>query len=311
MFKTIKVTSKGHGQKVDRAIALHIQDLSRRMIRRALDTGSVYINKKRERFASTLVYTGDVIEIKEAPQEKSIQEKIEILEPFIVYEDKFIIAINKPPFLLSQKTVNKNLPDAKAVLQKYLKETKKRNEVEPLILCHRLDKETSGVLVFAKSKESCDWVMSQFKERQCKKTYEALCFGLPKEMNWEQKDFLGTLKNKEQKVKPTRSGGKTAITAFTCLKKSPSKKISLISCAPLTGRTHQIRVQLSLSRLPILGDKKYGISEKLDSSRSFSHIKHHLLHAKSLKLKPSKDSPIVTIRADHHPLFEKQKKQLG
>ena len=98
--------------------------------------------------------------------------------------------------------------------------------------------------------------MTQFKERKCHKTYHALCSGIAIKKTWTQKNFLSSLGGKSQKVEVVKCGGKTAITSFKPLFTHNTKKISLIEAKPLTGRSHQIRVQLSKSELSILGDKK-------------------------------------------------------
>lgn len=287
MYKVIKITRKSHGLKVDKALHIHLPEISRRVLRRALDSGSVYVNKKLERFASRTVLEGDTVEIKKRALEVSRKrDQIELMEPFVLYEDDYILAINKPPFVPSQKTKNPTIEDAKEILLSYLKRKKMKIPKE-LILCHRLDKETSGVLVFAKSKASCDWVMSQFKERKCQKKYEALSSGIPREKSWARKDFLSSLDNKEQRVKVVNVGGKTAITNFRCLETFQKEKVSLIECEPKTGRTHQIRVQLAQGNLPILGDKKYTPEGKRKLRDLYSH---HLLHAKSLKIRVSPNS---------------------
>ena len=187
MKKKILVDKKSSGSNVDKVIHSKFPDLSRRAIRRALDQGRVLVNGNVERFASRTVHSGNII-LFEIINEKPQKTLIDILEPLIVYEDQEILAINKPPFVLSQKTVNKNLTDAKELVLSYLKK-KRISPTFKLKLCHRLDKETSGVLVFAKSEKSCDWIMSQFKERKCKKTYEALSFGTPIENPGNKKTF--------------------------------------------------------------------------------------------------------------------------
>ena len=294
-----------HGLKIDKALQKHLPTVSRRSIRRALDSNEVFLNKQVVRFASSTVKTGDLVEIKITAQKKEVAPQTG--PDFILYEDEFILAINKPPFVPSQKIKNSKTLCAKELLIKHLKEQKKTYEHE-LILCHRLDKETSGILLFAKSQKACDWIMSQFKERECQKTYLALSFGVSKKESWKQKNNLGTLNNKEQKVKIVHSGGKTAITNFKVLKSSQTKKISLIECKPLTGRTHQIRVQLSHSGLPILGDKKY--FSHFPSGKSFNIPEHHLLHAKSLKIKPFEGASFIEIEAPLSPLFKKHQKSL-
>ena len=173
-----------------------------------------------------------------------------------------------------------------------------------------MDKETSGVLVFAKSEKSCDWIMSQFKERKCKKTYEALCFGTPIEKSWQQKNFLSPFKEKSQKVEVVTSGGKTAITSFKVLKSNTQKGICLIEAKPLTGRSHQIRVQLSHKNLSIVGDKKYHNKGNLKNNSKTISSSHHLLHAKSLTLRPKEGAELVTIKAEAPLNFTKLTKML-
>ena len=304
MQKKIIIDQKASGFKIDKAILHYLPKLSRRAIRRSLDSGLVSINGKVERFASKKVSVGQIILIN-IREEKKTKEAIKIQEPLIVYEDSNILAINKPPFVVSQKTVNKNTIDAKSLLLSHLEE-QGRNLDFKLILCHRIDKETSGVLLFAKSQKSCDWIMSQFKERKCKKTYEALCQGQPIKKTWEQKNYLSPFKEKSQKVEIVNVGGKTAITSFEVLKKNSSTGISLIEAKPLTGRSHQIRVQLSHNNLSILGDKKYH-NEKENNKTLYDH---HLLHAKTLEIKPSEVSSPIMITAEPPSLFTKIKQKI-
>lgn len=294
--KKILIDRQASGFKIDRAILYYQPKISRRAIRRALDSGLVTVNGKVERFASRIVHAGNTVLIK-IIEEKRKSAKIDILEPFIVYEDEAIIAINKPPHVLSQKAANKTLLDAKSLLISYCKEKNKKLDFKP-ILCHRLDKETSGVLVFAKSQESCDWIMSQFKERKCKKTYEAISCGKAVNKSWTQKNHLSPLKEKSQRVEVVNSGGKTAITSFSVLKTNSKKNICLIEAKPLTGRSHQIRVQLSHNNLSILGDKKYQNKGEHKLNALQKSFDHHLLHAKSLKIQSKKKGTIVTITAD-------------
>lgn len=303
MYKTIKTKVSTHGFKIDKAIKHYLPNVSRRSIRKALDSGYIIVNNRTERFASRVISCGDIISINILDRKKTEEELIKITEPFIIYEDPSILVINKPPFVLSQKTCNPKKLDAKSLIHKYFKEQNRIIDSK-LILCHRLDKETSGVLVFAKSKESAEWIMSQFKERNCKKTYEALCYGVSREPSWTQKNYLSSLDNKEQKVKIVNSGGKTAITCFKTLKRNELKRISLIECQPLTGRSHQIRVQLTNKGLGILGDKKYSNQEQVNTKKPQIFYHYHLLHSKKLKIKPNSTSDFIEIKADYSPLFK-------
>ena len=161
----------------------------------------------------------------------------------------------------------------------------------PLRLCHRLDKETSGVIVVARTHDSCEWIGQQFKQRQTEKVYHALCYGIPKKGAWNMKCHLSPIQGKSGRVERRFSGGKISYTEFRVLRINRRLGLSLIECRPETGRSHQIRIHLELSGFPIVGDKKYGeqaSSNKLPASIAELSYQRHYLHAKSLKLIPSR-----------------------
>ncbi len=216
-------------------------------LKRAIDHKRCKINGRVERFSTHQVNQGDVIEIALGPIEK--QES-----PLVLGEEEQYVAYNKPPYVLSQ-------PPQK-----------------DLFSVHRLDKETSGVLLFAKTLEAQEQIGQLFKDRRVEKTYLAVVDGRIEKKQWTCDNFLGKKESYEGgaiygPVSPRI--GKRAVTHFWCLK--TTEKASLLLCQPITGRTHQIRSHLKTAKHPILGDWQYG--------RQFTSSyepKRHLLHAYSL-----------------------------
>ncbi len=155
---------------------------------------------------------------------------------------------------------------------------------------HRLDKETTGVILFAKSNQAYLSLIEQFQQRKIKKTYLALVKGHPR---LEGGIFDGAIDRhpvQRQKMQVVSSGGRPAVTYWKCLKRFPCGA-SLIECRPHTGRTHQIRVHLSHARLPILGDITYGYTPLSTLPAPASRV---LLHALNITFEhPSSGKPLT------------------
>ena len=184
--------------------------------------------------------------------------KIEIL-----YEDSYIAILNKPSGLLTHK---KNGIDNSPSLQESLKErfTIDDNEYLKEGIVHRLDKDTSGVIVITKNHNSKNKFKEMFKNRNIKKNYLAFTFGV---LNQRQVEINKNIsRNKIQRTKYNVSNylGKQAITKVSSLETFHGS-ISLLNCEIITGRTHQIRVHLLSLGLPIVGDEDY----KLDKEEKF------------------------------------------
>lgn len=162
----------------------------------------------------------------------------------ILFEDDDYILVNKPPFIstLDERHGGPNIL------------TLAREYIPPAQVCHRLDKDTSGVLAIAKNPEAYRHLNMQFEKRQVVKVYHAIADGIH-----NFKDELvdaPILKLDDGVVKISRAEGKSAQTWFTALKSY--RYHSLIECRPVTGRMHQIRIHLASERAPITGDEKYG-----------------------------------------------------
>jgi RluA family pseudouridine synthase len=296
--KSIQLTSAMIGLGIDRALLAAGLGVSRRKIRQILDQGGVTVNSRVERFASYKVKRGDRIEVQYVAENLGTekQPQFNFSARDILYDQHHIIAINKPPLLASQATRSPKVPHALSVLQAYREKSGKK---EKLVLCHRLDKETSGVLLIASNEEAATALMAQFKSRKVAKTYLALCYGIPSKEEWQVKCYLSKLHPKTGLVHKVNSGGNLAETKFKTLAVNPRLKLSLLACYPHSGRTHQIRVHLQLSGLPIVGDKKYATSKpSLPSALQELTLSHHFLHALQISFNlPPEGNKLVRIAA--------------
>jgi 23S rRNA pseudouridine1911/1915/1917 synthase len=287
------------GMRIDLVLAAALPDLSRRKVRQILDVGGCYVNNKRMHIASRKVFVGDKIRLEFSVEglKAARQKSFSLSDHDILYDNYDIIAINKPPGLPSQATRDQDVVHAEVCLREWLAKHKRKGE--PLILCHRLDKETSGVLVFATSTNAATWITDQFRSRSLHKTYWALCRGFPKESKFELQCYLSEIDKKTGRVVAVQSGGKPSKTLFVMNSFRSDLGVSWFTCHPETGRSHQIRVHLEMAGLPILGDKRYGkgVDAKIRDDISLLASHHHMLHARSLEFTPAPNLASVVVEA--------------
>lgn len=297
--KEFMVKSDQPSMRIDLFLASVIPDLSRRKIRQILDVGGCYVNNKRMHIASRQVHAGDKVRVEYSLDglKKYRQKMFRLSSSDILYDAHHVIAINKPPGLPSQATRDQDVIHAEVCVREWLKESGRGNE--KLILLHRLDKETSGVLLFATNANTATWITDQFRLRSLSKTYWAICYGIPKTKRFEQECYLSEIDKKTGMVRPVLSGGKPSKTTFEERVASKQFGVTWMICHPETGRSHQIRVHLEMSGLPIIGDKRYGhnVNARLTESIALHAAKHHMLHARSLEFSPAPNLPSVTVEA--------------
>lgn len=188
----------------------------------------------------------------------------------ILFEDDYFLIAEKPSGLPSQPTVDKRRPDFFTGLKKQLKEERGTNFY--LGLHHRLDRDTSGLMIFTKNKEANEPLSLLFKNHEIQKTYVCLTKMHKCPDQWEVKNHLAEVRDpvlKKMKMKSVRSGGDKAHTLFRKLQAFP--KGLLIEAKPLTGRMHQIRVHLAENGLGIFGDDIYPGPKKPEAPRLMLH----------------------------------------
>lgn len=246
MRKTIGTEQSG--LRLDDAIALLCAGVSKSEARRIIDRGGCRVNVALVRVASRAVKTGDVIEI-------GVMEPgqfVELLLPpgALLYEDAELIAVNKPAGINSQRTPYQ----LKGTLEFWVTEYfRSHGSSEPARVVHRLDRGTSGTMLFPKQKPAAAWLSKRFQEGLVEKRYLALVSGCPDQEFWRVDAPIGKVASARYGIV---DGGKSAVTEFRLL--STSGGTSLVEARPQTGRTHQIRVHLAESGVPIIGDATYG-----------------------------------------------------
>lgn len=263
--------------RLDKVIPLHVKDLSRSQSRKLIEEGAVYLNRKRCRKNAKTVTIGDKIRIAVAsPAAVASRQEFSLTPGHILFENDDIIVVNKPPHLPTHGTIDQNRFHLVEALTSYLQIRDGKKEAY-LGVHHRLDRDTSGVILFSKRKEANAALAQAFQGREVQKTYLAICQGAVRPP-FVVKSFLGPSARNKRFFCSVKRGGKYAETEVCVLdsREVQGKVVSLVEAKPKTGRTHQIRVHLSESGLPILGDEAYGAP--------FPGVDRVLLHAWRLKI---------------------------
>ncbi|NDD59476.1 MAG: hypothetical protein EBZ47_09600, partial [Chlamydiae bacterium] len=225
----ILVRSRGLGDVYKRQV-------SGKAIKKLIDSYGCSINGKKQLFSSYKVQAGDFIEVSLSHLESNTHSSVVVLHETSNY-------------LICSKGIN--TPSDEILFRKLLKR-------EDLFLVHRLDKDTTGLIVVAKNNSSKIYFEELFKKREIKKIYHAISQGNAKEADFKVENYLGKIASYQgQSIwgRVSKESGLFASTYFRVLKKV--NKTALLECQPTTGRTHQIRVHLSESSLPIVGDYHY------------------------------------------------------
>ena len=276
-MKKFIVSVEDEGKRIDAYLASRNEELSRVAIQRLIDDEKILVNKKKTK-ASYKVQDGDLITLEEE-QPKEVSLKAQEIPIEIIYEDKDIIVVNKPKGMVVHPA-NGN-PDGTLVnaIMAVCKDSLSGigGELRPGIV-HRLDKDTSGVLIVAKNDKAHINMSEQIKEHKVEKTYIALVRGIVKE-NEASIDMPIGRSDKDRKKMAVKKNGKNAITHFKVLERFPKHNCTLLEIKIETGRTHQIRVHLSHIGYPVIGDEVYS------SGKNEWNVKGQCLHAKSLKFK--------------------------
>ena len=285
------IKEKNISERLDIFLSKKINFLTRSHIKKIIENSHVKLNGKLVDLPSKKVKTNDTISIVivSVQSKKLLPNKIKL---DIEYEDKDLIIINKPKGMVVHPGAgNYKNTLANGLIYKYRNQLSNINgELRPGIV-HRIDKETSGLLVVAKNNLAHSKLGQQFNEHSIKRKYLCLVWGVIRPMKGQIKSLISRSKKNRQIMTVSDVNGKKAITNYKTIKLFNVKhipKISLIECELETGRTHQIRVHMKYKGASLLGDKQYGKKNikfkniNKDFLERLNDLNGQALHAKSL-----------------------------
>lgn len=255
------------GVRVDRFIALCNEELSRSYIQQLITDGQVTVNGSAVK-SNYKVKVNDEIELI-LPEVKELEAVPQKMDLNIVYEDHDVIVINKPKNMVVHPGVGN--PDGTLVngLLYHCKDLSGINGVLRPGIVHRIDKDTTGLLVVCKNDKAHESLSQQLKDKTAFRKYIALVHGVMPHEYGTIDAPIGRDEKDRQKMAVTAKNSRDAVTHFKVLKRY--SKYTLLECVLETGRTHQIRVHMQYIGFPIVGDPKYSIRKTLDTNGQMLH----------------------------------------
>jgi len=268
------------GQRLDHFLVEMLPDVSRSRINVLIRKSLIHVNNWPSK-ASHRLKEGDRITVTIPPPEP-LEIRPEKVDFSILYEDEDLLVIAKPPGVVVHPASGHKNGTLVHGLVAHCRDLSGISGVERPGIVHRLDKDTSGVMVIAKNDRSHHGLVELFKSRQVKKVYHAIVRGRPENENGCISRPIGRHRSNRKMMAVLTHGGKEAVTAWSVLEELPFD-MTYLEVRPETGRTHQIRVHMSFSGYPVAGDKLYG-GGRLKVAEGIT-IERQCLHAYSLAFK--------------------------
>lgn len=269
---TVDATAEDIGKRLDQFLATQLPDTSRARIQQLIGKDEVLVDDAPAK-ASLRLKGGERVIVKSPPHAPPLRAIAEDLPLDIVYEDDDLAVVNKPAGMMVHAGAGAT-EDARnrgtlvnALLHRFAALSEVGGELRPGIV-HRLDRETSGLMVVAKNDEMHRRLARQFSGREVHKTYIALVHGWPKQDQGTIRSSISRDLKRRTRMTVRRSGGREAVTHYKVTRPiaSPYGKFALLELKIETGRTHQIRVHMSSIGHPIVGDALYGAPRLLQVS---------------------------------------------
>lgn len=305
LMKQFTITPNDANQRLDKFLKKLMPNAALSLIYKLNRKNAVKVNRKRED-NEYKIQEGDVIQVYIKDEEYDLLSTAKTPTPErgdkegldrkdIVYEDGDLLIVNKKPGVIVHpgdfKTTELSLITQ---VQDYLGEKLSSLTFKPSLI-HRIDKDTSGIVMIAKTKPSLDVMLKALQSNKIEKVYLAVCIGTPPETRGIVKKKLRRLEHaeRENKIVVDEVGGQTAVTHYKVLETGIHSKYSLVECTLETGRMHQIRVHMASIGCPILGDNTYGNKQENAFAKRTYGIARQLLHASRIGfVHPSKKTPV-------------------
>lgn len=280
--------------RLDILISNLAKDMSRAKIQSLIKSGMILVNNEKCTSKSEIINGKCKIEIltddaSKTNENESNSEIIPIEKPLkIHYEDEHIAIIEKPSGISVHFGAGNDEIALINVLKHHFKNLSTIDESRPGIV-HRLDKDTTGLLIIAKTNIAHEKLVQMFKEKKINKEYIAFTWGIPKNAKFSIKTLIGRNPKNRQKMAVVEKNGKEAISNFSILKQFKNVAAKIL-CNIETGRTHQIRVHLAYNKTPIIGDQVYTRHKTLKNHEQFfNNFKRQALHSRKIEF----DHPIT------------------
>lgn len=271
-FETREITVTEAGERLDKYLAAQFSDLSRAQIQALIRAGHVTVNGAAAK-ASLRLEGGERIRLQVPVAEESAGPEPEAIPLVVLYEDEQVAVVDKPAGMVVHPAFGHQTGTlVNAVLARW-PQIAAFAEPGRAGIVHRLDKETSGVILIAKTPQALESLRTQFKARTIRKRYLALVEGLPQTPEGVIDAPIGRDSRQRKRMAVLRDG-REALTEFRVVEVFAS--YSLLEVWPKTGRTHQIRAHLAFIGHPVVGDTVYGRRKQ-----PFT-LKRHFLHAASI-----------------------------
>ena len=290
----LQIPSAQVGQRLDLAVA-SLAEISRSQAKLFIKRGHVLVDGAPQK-ASYPVRSGEIIEISPLPSPPTTATPEDI--PLdILYEDDSLAAINKPPGMVVHPAPGQWHGTVVNALLAHWGWRVEEASLRPGIV-HRLDKDTSGVLLVAKNQAALEALAEQFETRQVRKTYRAVVVGCLPQREGEISFPIGRHPQDRKKMSIHARKSRPAASRYEVLESCRS--VSLVQLFPKTGRTHQLRVHLAALNHPIIGDNLYG-SRRMEKTLppEIRHFPRQALHAQAIQFLHPQDHTVMTIQAPY------------
>ncbi|NDJ76549.1 MAG: RluA family pseudouridine synthase [Chloroflexi bacterium] len=286
-YHTVEFTAESSDQRLDKALVARFDDLSRVQAQNLIREGLVTVNERLSK-ASYRIEGGEVIRVRFPLPADDAGPEPEAIPLHVLYENDDLAVIDKPAGMVVHPAYGHSSGTlVNAVLARW-PHIADWAEAERAGIVHRLDKETSGVILIAKTQDAHAYLQAQFKERAVHKQYIALVEGTPDTPEGIINAPIGRDPKQRKRMAVTRDG-REAITEYMLVEHYADH--SLLHVFPHTGRTHQIRVHMAFIGHPIVGDGVYG------RRKQRIRMKRHFLHAAALTFSPPHADASLTVEA--------------